>query len=95
VVPGIDDIIAQQKSVCRELGCVYWDTRDRMGGVGAMRDWQFAGLAQADRVHFTSTGYRRLSTILFSDLMRLFEAYKQVRVETSGTAVPDPPNQAR
>jgi lysophospholipase L1-like esterase len=80
-VPGIDDIIAQQQGVCRERGCVYWDTRQRMGGVGTIRDWQAAGLAQGDRVHFTAAGYHRLSTVLFADLMRLFEEYQKVRPE--------------
>ncbi len=79
LVAGIDDIIAQQQAVCKELGCVYWDTRQRMGGPGAMRDWQTAGLAQGDRVHFTAAGYRRLASVLYSDLMPLFEAYKKAR----------------
>jgi lysophospholipase L1-like esterase len=89
LVPGIDDIIAQQQGVCRELGCVYWDTRQRMGGVGTMRDWQVAGLAQGDRVHFTAGGYRRLSTVLFADLMQLFEAYRKARPDTSDPIAPD------
>ena len=91
LVPGIDDIIAQQQSVCRELGCAYWDTRERMGGAGAMRDWQLAGLAQGDRVHFTADGYRRLSNVLFADLMQRFEAYKKVRPEASSQIEHDHP----
>lgn len=83
LVAGIDDIIAQQQSVCRESGCVYWDTRRRMGGSGSIREWQLAGLAQGDRVHFTAGGYRRLASVLYTDLMQLFEAYKKVRLETS------------
>jgi len=93
LVAGIDGIIAQQQSVCRELGCVYWDTRQRMGGAGAMRDWQTAGVAQGDRVHFTAGGYRRLSTVLFSDLMRLLEDYRKVRPESSDTGNHTPPGE--
>ncbi len=98
LVAGIDDIIAQQQSVCRELGCVYWDARERMGGAGVMRDWQLAGLAQGDRVHFTATGYRRLASTLFVDLMQLFEAYKKARPESTdqishGRPVGGPPKQ--
>jgi lysophospholipase L1-like esterase len=93
LVAGIDDIIAQQQSVCHELGCVYWDTRERMGGAGTMRDWQSAGLAQGDRVHFTGIGYRRLANVLFADLMQLFEAYKKARPDTTDQISHDPPKQ--
>uniref|UniRef100_Q01PX4 SGNH hydrolase-type esterase domain-containing protein n=1 Tax=Solibacter usitatus (strain Ellin6076) TaxID=234267 RepID=Q01PX4_SOLUE len=79
LVAGVDDIIAQQESVCKELGCAYWDTRERMGGAGTMRDWQTAGLGQGDRVHFTAAGYHRLANVLYSDLMQLFEAYTKAR----------------
>jgi lysophospholipase L1-like esterase len=76
LVSGIDGIIADQQAVCKQLGCVYWDTRERMGGTGAMRDWLYAGLAQADRVHFNSPGYRKLASVLFADLMKQFEIYE-------------------
>jgi lysophospholipase L1-like esterase len=54
-----------------------------------MRDWQLAGLAQGDRVHFTAGGYRRLSSVLFADLVQLFEAYKKGRPETADPIAPD------
>ncbi|MEO8594233.1 MAG: SGNH/GDSL hydrolase family protein [Candidatus Solibacter sp.] len=79
LVSGIDDVIAQQQAVCREMGCAYWDARQRMGGAGAIRDWQTAGLAQGDRVHFTVGGYRRLGSVLFTDLMLMFEEYRKAR----------------
>ena len=62
---------------------MYWDTRERMGGTGSMRDWQLAGLGQNDRVHFTGIGYRRLSSMLFGDLMQFYEAYKKARPDTT------------
>ena len=75
-MPGIERIIADQREVCRLAGCAYWDWRERMGGSGSMRDWVYSGFAQADHVHLTSIGYRRLSAVLFGDLMRQFESYK-------------------
>ena len=93
LVAGIDDVVAQQQSVCHELGCVYWDARERMGGAGTMREWQIAGLAQGDRVHFTGTGYRRLASVLFADLMQLFEAYKKARPDSTDQISHDPPKQ--
>jgi lysophospholipase L1-like esterase len=82
LVPGIDRIVTDQRAVCRELGCAYWDTRERMGGPGAMHDWLYAGLAQGDRVHFNSAGYRRLASVLFIDLMQQFETYRKARQES-------------
>jgi lysophospholipase L1-like esterase len=76
LVSGIDRIIADQQAVCKQLGCAYWDTRERMGGSGAMHDWLYAGLAQADRVHFNSAGYRKLASVLFADLMKQYEIYE-------------------
>jgi len=84
LVPGIDRIVADEQHACRENGCAFWDTRTRMGGTGAMKDWVYAGLAQADYVHFTSAGYRRLADVLFADLMQQYDAYKKTRDETLG-----------
>ncbi len=95
LVAGIDDIIAQQESVCKELGCVYWDTRERMGGAGTMRDWQTAGLAQGDRVHFTAAGYHRLANVLYSDLMQLFDTYTKARPDTGEKISHDRPRPNR
>ena len=78
--PGIEGIIADQREVCRQLGCAYWDLRARMGGSGSMLDWVYGGFAQPDYVHFNVAGYRRLGAVLFGDLMRQFEAYRQARL---------------
>jgi lysophospholipase L1-like esterase len=80
-LPGIDDIIAAQQQACRENACAYWNTRERMGGKGSMREWVTAGLGQADYVHFTSTGYRRLAAVLFADLLLQYQIYKKTRLE--------------
>jgi lysophospholipase L1-like esterase len=81
IVPGIDNIIAAQQTACREHGCAFWNTRERMGGAGSMRDWVYAGMAQWDYVHFTVPGYRRLAAVLFGDLMQQFDAYQKTRSE--------------
>ena len=79
VYSRIDGFIAAQKAASRQHGCAFWDARERMGGKGSMRDWVYAGLAQGDYVHFTTTGYRRLAAVLFDDLMRQYELYGETR----------------
>jgi hypothetical protein len=84
LVAGIDWVIAAQKRACLANRCAYWDTRERMGGRGSMRDWVYAGLGQYDYVHFTAPGYRRLAEVLFADLMGQYEIYKKARTEEAG-----------
>jgi hypothetical protein len=86
IVPGIDNIIEAQQAACKEHGCAFWNTRERMGGKGAMRDWVYAGLAQWDFVHFTSPGYHRLAEVLFTDVMRQFDAYQKSRTDVGEPA---------
>jgi lysophospholipase L1-like esterase len=85
-LPGIDRIIAAQKGACQENGCSFWDTRERMGVLGSMPDWVQAGLAQRDHIHLTPAGYRRLAAMLFADMMRQYELFKEVRSEISDPA---------
>jgi lysophospholipase L1-like esterase len=80
-LPGIDSIIAAQQYACRENACAYWNTQERMGGKGSMRDWVAAGLGQGDYVHFTSAGYRRLAAVLFADILQQYQTYKKTRLE--------------
>jgi lysophospholipase L1-like esterase len=84
--PGIDRVIAAQQNACRENRCAFWDARERMGGPGAIRDWVYAGLAQGDYVHFTTSGYRRMAEALFEDTMRQYDTYKKTRQEITGSA---------
>jgi lysophospholipase L1-like esterase len=80
-LPGIDYIIAAQQDACRQNACAYWNTRERMGGKGSMRDWVAAGLGQGDYVHFTSAGYRRLAAVLFADILQQYQIYRKTRME--------------
>jgi lysophospholipase L1-like esterase len=81
VLDGGDRVIAAEQAACRENACTFWDARQRMGGKGSMRDWVYAGLAQADYVHFTASGYQRLAQVLYADLMSQYETYRKTRQE--------------
>jgi len=74
---GTDRIIQAQRAVCHTHGCAFWDQRERMGGLGAMQQWVYAGWAQPDHTHFTGTGYRALADALMADLMTGYHAYKE------------------
>jgi hypothetical protein len=80
----MDGIITAQRNASRENRCAFWDLREHMGGIGSMRDWAVAGLAQRDHIHFSPSGYRDLAEALFADLLRYYNMYDQVRSQLTG-----------
>lgn len=52
----------------RHNGAV-WDFFDIMGGLKSMQKWQYEGLAQKDKIHFTNSGYSLIGDLLFNALM--------------------------
>ncbi|MDR3774352.1 MAG: GDSL-type esterase/lipase family protein [Terracidiphilus sp.] len=83
---GTDRIVDAQRAVCRTHGCAYWDQRARMGGLGAMQQFVYAGWAQPDHTHFTGGGYRALADALVGDLMTGYQAFKQHNPDKIETA---------
>lgn len=57
------------RDLAKEFHAVFWDWYQVMGGSGSMALWEQAGLAQADKVHFTPNGYRLVGDLLFDAIM--------------------------
>lgn len=87
----MDAIVEAQRQAAIANGCAFWDTREKMGGKGSMKEWTLSGLAQYDHVHFTGPGYRRMGYIFFRDLMTQYETYTALR---SQLQIPVEPKQA-
>ena len=64
------------EALAREYKAVYWDWFGIMGGMGSMAAWQQAGLAQSDKIHFTTEGYKLLGDMLFDALMDCYSSVK-------------------
>lgn len=64
------------EALAREYKAVYWDWFGIMGGMGSMAAWQQAGLAQGDKIHFTTEGYKLLGDMLFDALMDCYSSVK-------------------
>ena len=69
-----------------ELGKQYnaavWDQFDIMGGLKSMQDWEKAGLAQKDKVHFTNDGYKLLGNLLYNALMDRYITHVKLNAKT-------------
>lgn len=53
----------------KQYNAAVWDQFDIMGGLRSMSDWEKAGLAQKDKVHFTNAGYQLLGDLLYNALI--------------------------
>jgi lysophospholipase L1-like esterase len=68
--PRVDSIVEIQREQAAAHGCGFFDTREMMGGVGAMDRWVAGGLAKDDHLHLTKLGYLQLGRVLVDAMMR-------------------------
>ena len=65
----------------KEYNAAVWDQFDIMGGLESMQDWENAGLAKKDKVHFTSEGYRLLGDLLYNALITRYIEHIQLNAK--------------
>lgn len=53
----------------KQYNAAVWDQFDIMGGLHSMHNWEQAGLAQKDKVHFTTMGYQLMGDLLYNALI--------------------------
>ena len=61
--------------IAGECGGAVWDFFDIMGGMESMKDWQEAGLAKRDKIHFTEEGYSLIGDLLYNAIMAKYIEY--------------------
>lgn len=59
-------MISAQRDAARRAHCLFWDTREAMGGEDAVVEWSNAGLINKDYVHMSHKGGARLAKELFN-----------------------------
>lgn len=61
---AVGPMIDVQRATARRSGVAFWDTREAMGGVDAVVDWNRQGFINADFVHLSHRGGARLAPML-------------------------------
>lgn len=65
----INAMIDAQRKAARESGCLFWDTREAMGGDDAIVQWSKSGKANKDYVHLTHKGGDALAGFLYDAML--------------------------
>lgn len=63
-------MISAQRDAARRAHCLFWDTREAMGGEDAVVEWSSAGLINKDYIHLTHKGGARLARELFNAIQK-------------------------
>lgn len=67
--PDIIRINGWQRSLARQAGCAFFDTREWMGGDGSMARWVKTGLGWSDYSHFTMRGEQEMGRGIYRALL--------------------------
>ena len=65
----------------KKYNAAVWDQFDIMGGLKSMQDWENAGLAKKDKVHFTKEGYQLLGDLLYNALITKYIEHIQLNAK--------------
>lgn len=66
-------MIEAQRIAARKARCLFWDTREAMGGNDAIVEWTRGGLANKDYIHMTHKGGERLAKEFFNSLQQMLQ----------------------
>lgn len=63
-------MVEAQRKAAKAAGCLFFDTREAMGGQDAIVDWKERGLANSDYIHINSAGGKKIATEIVNALTR-------------------------
>ena len=69
-VKRMSALVATQRRAAMETGAAFWNLFQAMGGAGSIERWANRSLAQTDRVHLSSAGYKLVAEMLYAEMMR-------------------------
>ena len=69
------DVVKQMQQLSKRHNAAVWDLFGVMGGLNSIAIWEEHRLAKADKIHFTSAGYRLNSDLLFWAIWEEYEEH--------------------
>lgn len=72
-VPTSQKMIDAQRDAARNAGVLFWDTREAMGGEGAVLSWRERGMINPDYIHLNAKGGKELADIFVQSLNKMLQ----------------------
>lgn len=74
--PILPKLVSSLRTMCGEEGIAFWNMFAAQGGAGSMIRWCELGLAGDDYVHFSPSGARKISNLLFETIQMYYRFYR-------------------
>lgn len=76
---AVAPLIKAQRKCANEVYAGFIDLQSLMGGDGAMINWVNDGFANKDYTHVNAKGAKKISSLLYNELDKGYEAYKKTK----------------
>ena len=67
-IPTAPAMVSAQRHAAQQGGVIFWDTREAMGGEGAVVDWRKRSLINGDYIHLNMAGGKQLADLFVKSL---------------------------
>lgn len=70
--------------LAKKHGAAVWDMYGVMGGLGSIKKWELAGLANRDKIHLLKPGYVHVADLMFNALMKSYDDHLRKAAKAGG-----------
>lgn len=70
-----EKVRASMLKLAKKHNAVVWDLFEVMGGLGSIKDWIAADLANPDKIHLLKPGYELVADLMFNALMQAYDQH--------------------
>jgi lysophospholipase L1-like esterase len=69
--------------IAKKHNAAVWDLFEVMGGLGSIKDWIAAGLANSDKIHLLKPGYELVADFMFNALMQAYDQHLKIAYQNN------------